>query len=51
MGSIRFCFGTKLTQRAEGRISHETGSERWKEGPREDRESQLTMECKREQSA
>ena len=48
MASIHFSFGAKPTQRAERRISHETGSGR---GPREDRESRLTKEDRREQSA
>ena len=51
MGCIRFCFDTKSTQRVELGIAHETGSGRGKEGPREDRESQLTKEGRREQSA
>ena len=45
------CFGTKSTQRTEDDISHETGSGGGKEGPREDRENQLTMVGRRDQSA
>ena len=51
MASICFCFGAKPTQRVERRISSETRSGQGKEGPREDRESQLTKEGRREQSA
>ena len=38
-------------KRTEGEISRETGSGRGKEGPREDREGQLTKQDRREQLA
>ena len=38
------CFGTKPAQRTEGEISHETGSEGRKEGPREDRKQRRAGE-------
>ena len=44
-------FGVKPRQRTEGEISRETGSGGGKEGPREDRENQLTEQGRRDQLA
>ncbi len=59
MGSIRFrlywCHSedslSVLARNAQKGPEHETGSGGGKEGPREDRESQVTKERRREQSA
>ena len=45
------CFGAKPTQGTGDEISRETGSRRGKKGPREDKESQLTEQGRRDQSA
>ena len=45
------CFGAKPTQRTEDEICRETGSGGGKEGPREDRESELTTVGRGGQSA
>ena len=45
------CFGAKPTQRTEDEISRETGCGGGREGPREDRENQLTTVGRGGQSA